>query len=765
MRTRAVALAAVAALVLSSAAAAEDSEPKDDTRETAPADAAPAGEEQSPPSSVENRGSGRVRLSEVVVEAEKPLSAASSQEIREQDFATRPHATIQEILNNIPGIVVTQHQGGGKAYQYLVRGFDSDHGTDVAVWVDNVPVNMVSHAHGQGYADLNFVIPETIDTVRLYKGPYFIEYGDFDTAAALQFDLIDRFKENFGHAEGGYFQTMRYVAGASAAVGNGTATAAGQAYFNNGPFISPNDFRRYNLFLKYTFDPSPDSKMSIWGSMMKSTWNASGQIPNREVLDGDISRFGSEDNSEGGHTDREDVSAKYTNKLTPDDTLNATFYVTHYSLNLFSDFTFFKDSGLRFIQQPDGRIIDTRDAPVIDGANYIPGDGIQQTDGRMLFGGQIDYTKAWDIFGIASETKIGIQNRNDTIDLTLNRQVRRQQFFKVNNVHVWENSIGLFLGQQVFPFEWLRLDAGVRGDIFFFDVHNNGFQQAPDPNFYSVDIGGKTNDSITSAKANAVITPIDNTEIYLNFGTGFHSNDARATVPNTINSPDPETFVPTEDFAPLTRAIGTEIGARTKLFERLNVASALWLLDLDDELVFSGDGGTLEPLASRTRRWGVDFELRYQITDKLHFDYDLTWDDPRQVPSGLAVPLAPTLLMNGGVLYEWFEGFSTSLRVRYLDNRPGNDERTITVPGYTLVDILARYRWRNVELALDFLNVTDTAWDEAAFVFGTCVRNDEMAGGDTCNSKPMHNEQAGIDDINFTPGNPFNIRGGVTIFF
>jgi outer membrane receptor protein involved in Fe transport len=708
----------------------------------------------------------RERLAEVLVEADRPLSAASSLNIRAQDYAMRPHATIQEVLNNVPGLVVTQHQGGGKATQYLIRGFDSDHGTDIAVSVDGLPVNMVSHGHGQGYADLNFVIPETVERISLFKGPYFVEFGDFATAGALQFNLVDEFEENFFHTEFGSFDTLRLVGGVSPRLGEVRTAIAAQAYLSNGPFIDPQDFSRFNAFARFSLDPTPDSTVRVWGSAMVSEWGASGQVPLRQVLEGDLSPFGSLDNSEGGKTDREDLVLEYEFRPSAEDTVRAMAYATHYALNLYSNFTFFQETGLRFARLPDGSVVDTGDDAVLPGADYIPGDGIRQTDDRMMYGVQLDYTRDWEALGVPMQTRIGLQNRNDNIGVTLSRQVRRAVFHDINDARIYENSLGLFLGQQVFPADWIRLEVGLRGNLFFFDVANRLRPQGTDPNYTSISIAGKSNDSIVSPKANLVLTPVEDTDVYFNFGTGFHSNDARSTAANTINSADPETFVPSQEdgFSPLTRAIGYELGSRTRQFGRLDLAAALWLLDLDNELVFCGDCGTLDPVGGITRRWGIDFEARYRITDWLFADYDLTWDDPRVLATGEAVPLAPTLMMNGGITVEPFEGFQAALRVRYLDDYPANEDRTLTTRGYALLDLMARYRWRNLEVGLAFLNLTDASWREAQFGYPSCVRG-EVGASPACLAKPGPEPGEGVDDINFTPGNPFAVRAGLTVFF
>src|SRR5262249_53760251 len=331
--------------------------------------------------------------------------------------------------------------------------------------------------------------------------------------------------------------------------------------------------------------------------------------------------------------------------------------------------------------------------------------------------------------------------------VALARQVRRNIFYTINKLHVAERSVSPYLTNEIFFADWIRLEVGLRDDVFFVNARNRLPHQRPpcpvdpatnqpirngrcEPNFAPTPISGTVQQSIVSPKATLVVSPLVDTDFYFNFGEGFHSNDAR----------DPLTSPNSPDSSLLIKSLGYEFGARTRQFDRLDVAAALWLLDLASELGFSGDagdqessntGGNLVPAPS-SRRWGVDFETRYDLTRWLTADYDLTWADPRYTASasdgsivkGDAVALAPTLLMNGGLTARFANGFSVALRSRFLDDRPANPDRSIPARGYFLLDLLASYRWRNVEASLAFLNLTDTDWREAQFVDDTCVRSE-----------------------------------------
>lgn len=786
MRGRRMALYLVAMVCFHAAVSAQER-----PREAAPvAEGTPA--TGTPSANAEQSGAPRKRskskrtdpaqleTEEIVVEAKKPLSAASSDEIRARDYEMRPHATTQEILNNVPGLVVAQHQGGGKATQYLIRGFDADHGSDFAVFVDDLPVNLPSHAHGQGYADLNFIIPETVDRLQLYKGPYFVQFGDFATAGALNMVTKDEVPENFGAAYGGYFGTQRYVAAASPKLDWAKGLLAAQAYFTNGPFVNPQDYARYNVFSKFTVNPGPDSRLSVSGDVYDGSWDGSGQIPLRAVEQGfgafdspvsrPFGRFDAIDPSEGGHSDREDLNLHYTYTPSAQDEWALQVYASRYKLALFTDFTFFKDTGLRFVQRADGSTCDTGHGPCGGSTSYIPGDGIEQNDQRELYGGRAAYTRFWSIGNRPVQSQVAVETRNDDIDVALHRQVRRQRFFTINQVHIDERSVSGYTRHEIVLADWLRIDAGLRGDVYFIDGQNRLPAQAADPNFAAVPISGNSIESIVSPKANVIITPLADTDIYLNFGEGFHSNDARNAL---LAQGNPSAAGNASSL--LTRATGYEVGARTRQWDRLDLAAALWLMDLNSELVFNGDagnqevgaGGTFQP-AGPTRRWGIDFEARYQFTDWLFTDYDLTYADPR-FKNGDAIALAPTLLMNGGVTADLGNGFSAALRMRFLGDRPASEDRSLTAQGYTLLDLLGKYRWRNLEASLAFLNLTDSDWREAQFSDNSCLYTEAANGapGSGCSRTPgkqgTHPDPP--PDIHFTPGNPFNVRGGVTVYF
>jgi hypothetical protein len=660
----------------------------------------------------------------MTVTERRPVSAATETRVRESDFAVRPHNTAWEMLNNLPGFVAGQHAGGGKAMQYFLRGFDNDHGTDVAISVDGIPVNMVSHAHGQGYADLNFLIPEIVESIDYRKGPYFADSGNFANSGSVNFITKDDTVENSLRAVGGSFNTMRYVGILSPRLGPVQSLIANEVYFTDGPARHGENFVKYNFFGKFTLRPNPTSKLSLWTSLYTGDWDASGQIPLREVNSGRLDRFGSLDPSEGGRSDRENVNLIYTATPSPEKSWSVQLYFSRYRLRMFSNFTFFSGDPVR-------------------------GDGIEQLDTRVLFGGRAQYQRMWTLGTMLLESSLGFETRNDNADVGLFRQQRRQRFFTTQKVEVWENAFSGYTQHELFLREWLRFIVGLRGDFFVFDVDDRSVPGATD----APRLQGNATDGIVSPKASLIVSPFTNpssfwhqTDLFLNFGLGYHSNDARDAVQLGGSG--------------LARSTGAEIGARTRLYNRVELAASLWWLDLGSELVFVGDEGTTEQRGP-TRRWGVDVEARAEVLPWLLLDYDLTYSDPRFRVTGEAIPLAPTLLMNGGLTAYPARNLSAALRVRFLDDRAANEDRSVIARGYSLIDLLLRYRWRNIELSFDVLNLADTDWRETQFATESCVRR-ELGRNSRC---PRSGGGPGILDTNFVSGYGINVRGGLTVFF
>ena len=642
-------------------------------------------------------------LAPVVVTAPPPVSASSEVFIPGKDFELRPQGRPADVLRLVPGLVISQHQGGGKAEQYFLRGFDADHGTDVALFIDGLPVNFRSHAHGQGYADLHFLIPETVQRLDGFKGPYFVEFGDFATAGAFNFVLRDTVDENYAEAAGGSFGTQRYLTLLSPTRDALKTLVAIEYYRSDGPFTHPNGYERLNLLAKGTATIAENMDLAIWGSFYQADWHGSGEIPARAVRSGLIGRFDAIDPNEGGTTQRTNVNLDWRWRPTENQTLSAHAYATYYTLTLFNDFTFFLN----------------------DEQN---GDMINQRDTRFMAGFDALYEHRSKPFDINLTSSAGFQYRIDTPRVVLATAVQRHQLARTQDVSIQEQSFSPFVKFDIVPLSWLRFVTGARGDIFTYDVHSR-------VNTTEDDLNGKTTQARPNVKANLVLGPWAQTEFYANFGTGYHSNDARAVVA------DP-------NLTALPTARGYEFGVRSKIIPRTEFSLTYWVIDLDSELVFVGDEGTTEA-SGPSHRAGIEFATRVKLLDWLTFAGDVTWSRA-EFDTGGAVPLAPRLTARADLTARLPWGLSSSLGMRYLGDRYADEDRHQTARGYMIFDWTARYRYKWLEAFVSIENLTNTEYREAQFFFTSRLPGEPATG---------------VPDIHYTPGNPISVMGGLALRF
>ena len=644
------------------------------------------------------------QLEPVVVTGERPVAASSQLLIPDKDFEVRPQGRPADLVRLAPGLFIAQHQGGGKADQYFLRGFDADHGTDVALFWDDMPINIRSHAHGQGYADIHFVIPETIKLLDVRKGPYHVEYGDFATAGTVNFMTRETVDENLIEAAGGRFDTGRFLTMLSPTRAGVRSLLAVESYFTDGPFINPNKFHRFTGLAKLMFNPTPRSELALAVTHYSGGWNGSGQIPLREVLAGRLDRFGSIDPSEGGNTRRTIGNLKYHWDITSQSTVFVSTYLQHCKLNLFSDFTFFLN-------------------------NPVTGDGIEQDDDRYVYGGDIAYQYGGQAYGMEGSAKVGIQTRIDDGRVRLGTQRQRASTGTTTDVDLLETSYSPYLKLELQPLRWIRFVGGVRGDYFHYNVRDK--LNPPGPGA----VTGKVDDSRPSVKGNLIVGPWAGTEFFLNAGSGFHSNDARAVVRNATAQT-------------LPKATGYEVGVRTQQFQRLDLRVSLWLLDLTSELVFNGDDATFEPRGA-TRRYGTEVSAKLKLTDFLQLVSDWTLTHAEFRGTGQAVPLAPELTIRTDLIARLPWGLQSTLEMRYLGDRPAVEDRSATAKGYTVIDWTTRYRYKQVGFFVSIENLFDAQWREAQFFFASQLRT----------------EAAPVNDIHFTPGVPRTFLLGMSLYF
>ena len=499
-----------------------------------------------------------------VVFAQRPISAASSFSVRDRDFQLRPIGSVQDILRVTPGLVMVQHSGGGKANQYFLRGFDADHGTDLAISIDGVPVNMVSHAHGQGFADTNFIIPEVVEKVEVTKGPYFANQGDFATAGAVNMLSRTDFEHSsvglgFGGTPGQGAPTYRALVIASPKLESLNATFVAEVGRQNGPFDNPENWNRFKLFNKLTFHPTASSELAITEMSYSGDWHGSGQIPARAVEQGLVSRYGSIDPAEGGDSARHQLALQYKAQPTENSELKAMVYAAVYRFNLYSNFTL-------WLRDPDN------------------GDEIEQVDRRVFFGAKLNYRMVRKLGSWRFDTTIGGDLRNDDIHEELWNTLQRRQLRQVRDNDVHETFIGAYFNEEVTPFSWLRFDVGGRADSLSFAVDNR--LTTTDRSAPISGVGGALQ---FSPKLAAVLTPLQfenaQLDVYVDYGHGFHSNDVRGAFARPA-------------VTPLTRAIGEEVGVRCRFWNRWDIGVALWQLDLAHETVWADQGAAGRRAAS-----------------------------------------------------------------------------------------------------------------------------------------------------------------------
>ncbi len=637
------------------------------------------------------------QLEQVMISPEKN----SLKTIAEVNVNINPVKSSQEILRVVPGLFIGQHAGGGKAEQIFLRGFDIDHGTDISISADGMPVNMVSHAHGQGYADLHFLIPETIEKVDFGKGPYYANKGNFATAGYVDLHTYERIKESKVGLEYGDFNTIRTY-GLFNLTGNNkkhSAYLASEYSLTDGPFESPQNFNRLNLMGKYTGWASPSSKLSLQASYFQSRWDASGQIPQRAVTGDLIGRFGAIDDTEGGNTSRVNILATLNQILDSSTSIRNKLYFTAYDFELYSNFTFFLN-------------------------NPVNGDQIRQKESRNIFGFESELQKNLYLGSSELEVKGGLGLRSDLIrgnelSNTLNR---RTTLSHISLGDINESNFYAYADAELLSGKWL-INPSVRFDYFEF-MYND----ALNPVYQTL----SENKIRASPKLNISYNPHSNLQLYLQNGIGFHSNDTRVVV----NQPARQT---------LPAAYGSDLGLTWKPAPGIMVNAALWQLFLEQEFIYVGDEGIVEP-GGKTWRKGVDIGLRYQFTNWLFLDTDLTYSHARAIEEEKGedyIPLAPVFTATGGLSVANLYGFSGSLRGRYLADRPANENYSVTAAGYFVSDLNINHSYKNFTFGVIIENLFNTQWNETQF--------------DT--ESQLSYEKEPVSEIHFTPGTPFFIKG------
>ena len=633
-------------------------------------------------------------LSEVVVygrednligEADSPAEG----QVGAAELDARPFLRRGELLEVVPGLIITQHSGDGKANQYFLRGFNLDHGTDFATTVDGMPVNLPSNAHGQGYSDLNFIIPELVQGIDYEKGTYYAANGDFSAAGAAQFHLVDSLAQGFVKMEVGEDEYFRLVAADTFRSPDGAATTVGFEYgYYNGPWVNPEDADHVTGYLRRVWK-SGDNSFALTLIGYHASWNSTDQVPLRAIDEGIISRYGAIDPSDGGTSSRANVDFNWVHSG-PDGLTQLNLYAMYYRLGLYSDFTYF--------------LVDP-----------VHGDQFSQRDRRGVFGGSGSREWISQVAGKRFTTTVGFQERSDVVSLGLFHTEDRGVINPVDLSSVHEYSAGLYAESKVQLTDWLRVQAGLRADSAEFDVDDS------DP----LNSGDRTA-AILSPKLNIVFGPWDKTEFYLDAGDGFHSNDARGTVEHV----DPQDGSPAQPVTPLVRAEGAEFGVRTSFVPGLVSTVSVWALDLASELTFDGDTGETDP-SGPTRRYGVEFANFYHVTPWLALDGDVSFTHARyllETNGGFDIANSIGTVVSGGVTANAGKGWFGSLRGRYFGPQPIVETGEVSEPSSLTFN--GRIGWRSArwEVALDMLNILNRANDDIAYYYVSRLPGEPAAG-------------------------------------
>ena len=667
---------------------------------------------------------------EVTIQAEKPGGESSSRTvIGRRELELRPRLRPGDILEAVPGLFAVQHAGGGKANQYFLRGFDADHGTDVAFAVDGVPVNMVSHGHGQGFTDFHFLIPELVTSLDGYKGPFYAAQGDFATAGAVNLHLAEKLDESFAQYSIGQFGIMRALVIESPDLGDDwRAVVAGELYKDEGPFLNPENLKRYNVYLKATHDIGRAGKVQMTLMSYGSSWRGSGQIPARAVCgEGEpgtpdprtlpvpqpcIDHFGFVDPTEGGSTQRHMASVAFSTAWHDAD-FTAMAYAVKYRFTLYSNFTFFAE-------------------------DPVHGDEIEQADDRTVVGTDFRVRRHDHYLGGQFTTSLGAQVRVDSIDNALYHNVARERLEDRVNASITESQIGVYVEEDARVRPWLRFIAGARAQRVDVNVEDHLENKKV--------LGGGTSGykgaTLFLPKFQGILSPIPQLDLFASLGRGFHSNDARGVV----RQKDPATL--------LTPAMGYEAGVRVTPIPNLTVSASGFLIDLESELVWVGDAGNTEP-SGQTRRFGAELDARFRVSNWLFADVDATFTRARyreNAGNGGAVALAPTRTFSAGVGVRPTIGDFTpsgSFRVKSIGARPATEDESLIAEGFTIVDATAGLRWKQIEVGLDVQNLFNATWREVQFATETRLAYEPKA----------------VTGIHYSPGWPRTVMARATLYW
>ena len=615
--------------------------------------------------------------------------SASQGFIAQEDLSLRPRLRPGDLLEAIPGLIVTQHSGSGKSNQMFLRGFNLDHGTDFATWIDGMPINITSHGHGQGYTDLNFIIPELVESLEFRKGPYYADVGDFSSAGAAFFSTPGTLDAGFLRAGTGKdgFGTLLYADSFSTAHGDLLIGLQSGRY--DGPWFGINeDLGKYNGVIKLTRSVPDQDEWSVTFMGYDADWNSADQVPLRAVESGMISRLGTVDDTVGGNTSRYSVNGRWHRDI-GEEKITARAYAIDYDLDLFSNFTY-------FLENPE------------------QGDQIEQVDSRHVYGGDV----VWQHDSGADTVRtLGIAFRYDDIsNVGLFNSVQRVRSGTVREDSIRQYNTGVYFDvAHAWNDRW-RSTFGVRADYHSFDVRRSNI----------VENAGSADDWIVSPKVNVIYTLSDSTEAYFSAGTAYHSNDARGIVITT----DPASGQAANQVDPLVRSEGAEIGFRVFQEQKLNLSAAVWVMDLESELLFVGDAGNTEP-SRASRRYGIEIPAYFQLSDSWVLDAEVALTNSRfkdAEDSGDEIPGSVDFVFSSGVTYKSKRGTFGALRVRHFGDRPLTEDGSARSDASTIWNLSLGHKFDKFDIRADILNLFDSDDDDIAYYYESRLPGEPVGG-------------------------------------
>jgi hypothetical protein len=639
-------------------------------------------------------------------------SAASQGAITAAQLAARPIMRAGEVLETVPGMIVSQHSGEGKANQYYLRGFNLDHGTDFSMTIAGMPVNTPTGAHAHGYADVGFLIPELVSGVQYKKGPYFADEGDFSAAGAANVNYVNALDVPLVRVTGGHDKWGRIFGAASPSLAGGRLLAALELNHSDGPWERPDNYQKANAVLRFSRGDARNG-FSMTGTGYWADWDSTDQVPARAMADGRITRFGLVDPTDRGYTRRETLATEVQRSI-GSSSLRGSAFVLRNRLNLFSNFTYFLD----------------------DPAN---GDQFEQAEHRVATGGRLVYRRLGRVLGRHSENALGTQVRYDRLaPVGLYHTTSRQRLATTREDRVGQALTAVYGQSEI---EWARVvrtTVGLRADVYTFDVRSNDPRNS-----------GTGSDALASPKLAAAFGPWAGTEFYANAGMGFHSNDARGAV----ISVDPKSGEAAERVTPLVRAKGAELGMRTVAVRGLQSTVALWYLGLDSELLFVGDAGTTEP-GRPSRRMGVEWANYWRIRPWLAADADVSFSRARfrdDDPAGSEIPGALDRVLSAGVTLEPKQALFGSIRVRHFGPRPLIEDASVQSASTTLWNGELGFRVSpRTRLIAEAFNLFDAKVADIDYLYASRLPGEP---------------EEGIEDIHTHPALPRSVRVGLEISF